>query len=98
MIVVANHPHGLIDGMLFAARHRAGAGRTTSILTRTLLTAKLMQIAGIYMIPVPFPHDEDALERKGVEMRKAMRWITCKSRAALIALFPVRCRCKRRTA
>ena len=70
VIVVANHPHGMVDGMIFADL----IGRVRSdyrILTRSLLTV-IDEVAGSYMIPVPFPHDKDA-QRKGVEMRaKAM--------------------------
>ncbi len=66
VIVVANHPHGMVDGMIFADL----IGRVRPdyrILTRSLLTA-IDEVAGSYMIPVPFPHDQDA-QRKGVEMR-----------------------------
>lgn len=71
VIVVANHPHGMVDGMIFGDL----IGRVRPdyrILTRSLLTA-IDEVAGSYMIPVPFPHDPDA-QRKGVEMRaKAMK-------------------------
>ena len=83
VIVVANHPHGLVDGMIFADL----IGRVRSdyrILTRSLLTS-IDQAAGSYMIPVPFPHDPDA-QRKGVEMRaKAMAHL---KDGGVVALFP----------
>ena len=66
LIVTANHPHGLIDGMVLA--ELIGKIRTDyKILTRSLLTG-VDQIDN-FMIPVPFPHEEMALE-KNLEMRK----------------------------
>lgn len=83
VIVVANHPHGMVDGMIFADL----IGRVRSdyrILTRSLLTA-IDEVAGSYMIPVPFPHDPEA-HRKGVEMRsKAMKHL---ADGGVVALFP----------
>lgn len=83
VIVVSNHPHGLIDGMLFADL----IGRVRPdyrILTRSLLTM-IDAAAGSYMIPVPFPHDEQA-QRKGVEMRaRAMGHL---KDGGVVALFP----------
>jgi len=83
VIVVANHPHGMVDGMIFADL----IGRVRPdyrILTRSLLTS-LDEVAGSYMIPVPFPHDQDA-QRKGVEMRaKAMAHL---KEGGVVALFP----------
>ena len=83
VIVVANHPHGMVDGMIFADL----IGRVRPdyrILTRSLLTA-IDEVAGSYMIPVPFPHDKDA-QRKGVEMRaKAMKHL---KEGGVVALFP----------
>lgn len=83
VIVVANHPHGMVDGMIFADL----IGRVRSdyrILTRSLLTS-IDEIAGSFMIPVPFPHDPDA-QRKGVEMRaRAMEHLKA---GGVVALFP----------
>lgn len=83
VVVVANHPHGMVDGMIFADL----IGRVRSdyrILTRSLLTS-IDEVAGSYMIPVPFPHDPDA-QRKGVEMRaKAMAHL---KDGGVVALFP----------
>lgn len=83
VIVVANHPHGMVDGMIFADL----IGRVRPdyrILTRSLLTA-IDEVAGSYMIPVPFPHDPEA-QRKGVEMRaKAMKHL---ADGGVVALFP----------
>ncbi|MDW4500536.1 lysophospholipid acyltransferase family protein [Sulfitobacter sp. D35] len=83
VVVVANHPHGMVDGMIFADL----IGRVRPdyrILTRSLLTA-IDEVAGSYMIPVPFPHDPDA-QRKYIEMRnKAMTHL---KEGGVVALFP----------
>ena len=83
VVVVANHPHGMVDGMIFADL----IGRVRNdykILTRQLLTG-IDEVASSYMIPVPFPHDQDA-QRKSVEMRaNAMAHL---KENGLIALFP----------
>lgn len=83
VVVVANHPHGMVDGMIFADL----IGRVRPdyrILTRSLLT-DIDDVAGSYMISVPFPHDPDA-QRKGVEMRaKAMAHL---AEGGVVALFP----------
>lgn len=83
VIVVANHPHGMVDGMIFADL----IGRVRPdyrILTRSLLTA-IDEVAGSFMIPVPFPHDPDA-QRKGVEMRaNALKHL---ANGGVVALFP----------
>ncbi|MFC6688287.1 lysophospholipid acyltransferase family protein [Jhaorihella thermophila] len=83
VVVVANHPHGMVDGMILAEL----IGRVRQdyrILTRSVLTG-LDEAATSFMIPVPFPHDPDA-QRKMVEMRaKAMEHL---SRGGVVALFP----------
>jgi putative hemolysin len=68
VVIVANHPHGMVDGMILAdliGRRRPDY----RILTRALLTG-IDEVASSYLIPVPFPHEEDA-QRKSVEMRAA---------------------------
>lgn len=82
VVVVANHPHGLVDGMVLA--FLLGQVRTDyKILTRSLLTG-VPEIAR-FMIPVPFPHEPGAHEAS-LAMRKA----TTDHLAAggLVALFP----------
>ena len=83
VIVVANHPHGMVDGMIFADL----IGRVRPdyrILTRSLLTA-IDEVAGSYMIPVPFAHDPEALT-KGIAMRAAaMKHL---KEGGVVALFP----------
>ena len=82
VIVVANHPHGLVDGMILAEL----IGRVRQdykILTRTLLTG--VQEIEEFMIPVPFPHETDA-RQKSLEMRNlAMAHL---QNNGLIVLFP----------
>ena len=66
LIITANHPHGLVDGMVLA--ELIGKVRTDyKILTRSLLTG-VNQIDQ-FMIPVPFDHEENALQ-KSLEMRR----------------------------
>ncbi|MEM6638220.1 MAG: lysophospholipid acyltransferase family protein [Pseudomonadota bacterium] len=67
VVVVANHPHGLVDGMVLADL----IGRVREdykILTRSLLTG--IEEINQFMIPVPFPHEDDAL-KKNLEMRQS---------------------------
>jgi len=82
LVVTANHPHGLVDGMVMA--ELIGRVRTDyKILTRSLLTG----VAEIdrFMIPVPFAHDPDA-HAKNVEMRRhAMQHL---AGGGVVALFP----------
>lgn len=83
VVVVANHPHGMVDGMIMADL----IGRVREdyrILTRTVLTG-LDEAATSFMIPVPFPHDPEA-QRKMVEMRaNAMAHL---ANGGVVALFP----------
>ncbi len=83
VILVANHPHGLVDGMILADI----IGRVRNdyrILTRSILTG-IDESAASYMIPVPFPHEDDA-QRKMIAMRaQAMDHLRA---GGLVALFP----------
>ena len=82
LVITANHPHGLVDGMVLA--ELIGKVRTDyKILTRSLLTG-VKQIDQ-FMIPVPFDHEENALE-KSLEMRKtAMDHL---EKGGVIVIFP----------
>ena len=83
VIFVANHPHGLVDGMILADL----IGRVRDdyrILTRSLLTG-IDEDAASYMIPVPFPHEPEA-QKKMVEMRRAA--MEHLKSGGLVALFP----------
>jgi putative hemolysin len=65
LVVVANHPSGLVDGMVMAemiCRVRSDF----KILTRSLLTG--IPEVEEFMIPVPFPHEDNAREL-GLQMR-----------------------------
>jgi len=82
LIVVANHPHGLVDGMVMAEL----IGRVRQdykILTRSLLTE--VEEIKQFMIPVPFPHEDRAIE-KSLEMRK--RSMAHLAKGGVIVLFP----------
>jgi putative hemolysin len=82
VIVVANHPHGLVDGMVLA--ELIGRVRTDyKILTRSLLTG-IPEIEE-FMIPVPFPHEKDSL-KKNLAMRKASN--AHLEKGGVIVLFP----------
>ncbi len=82
VIVVANHPHGLVDGMVLA--ELIGRVRTDyKILTRSLLTG-IPEIEQ-FMIPVPFPHEENAIP-KSLEMRRAT--MAHLAAGGVVALFP----------
>lgn len=82
LIVVANHPNGIVDGMILAAL----VGRKRDdflILTRSLVAG--VQEVKQFMLPVPFPHEEDAF-RRSLEMRKkAMERL---KEGGVIILFP----------
>mgnify|MGYP000271131438 FL=1 len=65
MVVVANHPSGVVDGMIMAEI----VNRVRSdfkILTRSLLTG--IPEVEQFMIPVPFPHEDNSREL-GLQMR-----------------------------
>ncbi len=82
VIVVANHPHGLVDGMVLAEL----VGRVRhdyKILTRSLLTE--VEEIKRFMIPVPFPHETGAIE-KSLEMRK--RAMAHLEQDGVVVIFP----------
>lgn len=82
VIIVANHPHGLVDGMLLA--ELIGRVRTDyKILTRSLLTG-IPEIEQ-FMIPVPFPHEEDSIKKSLTMRKEAMGHLAA---GGVVALFP----------
>ena len=82
LVVVANHPHGLVDGMVLAELVRRVRG-DFKILTRSLLTN--VPVIQYHMLPVAFPHEPDAV-RQNIEMRKqAMEHLKT---GGVIILFP----------
>lgn len=82
LVIVANHPHGLVDGMVLA--ELIGRRRTDyKILTRSLLTG--VGEIDQFMIPVPFPHEEDALQQNLEMRRQAMEHLKS---GGCIVLFP----------
>jgi putative hemolysin len=82
VVVVANHPSGLVDGMVMAEL----VNRVRSdfrILTRSLLTG--IPEVEEFMIPVPFPHEDNA-RALGLQMRdETIRHLKA---GGLIILFP----------
>lgn len=66
VIIVANHPHGLVDGMVIADLV-SNLRLDLKILSRGILTG-IDETAASFMISVPFPHEDDA-QAKGIEMR-----------------------------
>jgi putative hemolysin len=82
LVVVANHPHGLVDGMVLA--ELIGRIRTDyRILTRSLLTG-VAEVAP-FLIPVPFPHEDGALEKNLETRRQAMAHL---ARGGVVVVFP----------
>jgi putative hemolysin len=82
LVVVSNHPHGLVDGMVLAEM----INRVRSdfkILTRSLLTG-IPEVAE-FMIPVPFPHEDNAREL-GLQMRQET--MAHLNAGGVIILFP----------
>lgn len=83
VIFVANHPHGLVDGMVIAALV-SKVRPDYKILVRSILTG-IDETAASFLIPVPFPHEDDA-QKKGIAMRaEAMAMLES---GGAIALFP----------
>ncbi len=82
LVVVANHPHGLVDGMVMGEMLSRVRG-DFKILTRSLLTG-IPEIEE-FMIPVPFPHEENAREL-GLKMRNDT--MTHLANGGAIILFP----------
>lgn len=82
VIIVANHPHGLVDGMVLAEM----IGRVREdykILTRSLLTG--VEEIKHFMIPVPFPHEEGSIEKSLDMRRRAMAHL---EKNGVIVVFP----------
>ena len=65
LVVVANHPHGLVDGMILCELINR-VRPDFKILTRSLLTG--IPEVEMFMIPVPFPHEDNSREL-GLQMR-----------------------------
>jgi putative hemolysin len=82
VVVVANHPHGLVDGMLMGEMVSRVRG-DFKILTRSLLTG-IPEIEQ-FMIPVPFPHEENSREL-GLQMRELT--MAHLKAGGLVILFP----------
>ncbi|WP_438361556.1 lysophospholipid acyltransferase family protein [Palleronia pontilimi] len=82
LVITANHPHGLVDGLVLG--QLIGRRRTDyRILTRSLLTGvgEIQQ----FMIPVPFAHEADALQQSLAMRKAAMAHL---GQGGCIVLFP----------
>ena len=83
VVLVANHPHGLVDGLVIAEL----VGRVRPdwrILSRSILVG-LDPEASRRLISVPFPDDAD-VQAKMLEMRRQS--LADLGRGGLVALFP----------
>lgn len=82
LVVVSNHPSGLVDGMVLAEMVTR-VRDDFKILTRSLLTG--IPEVEQFMIPVPFPHEDNAREL-GLQMRdETMKHLKA---GGVIILFP----------
>ncbi|MCR8726516.1 lysophospholipid acyltransferase family protein [Frigidibacter sp. ROC022] len=82
VVVVSNHPHGLVDGMIFAAT--IGKVRTDyKILSRSLLAG--VKEVSEFLIAVPFPHEEDSFKNSIAMRNETMEHL---KKGGVIALFP----------
>lgn len=82
LIVVANHPHGMVDGMVMA--ELVGRKRDDFlILTRSLLSG--VKEISKFMLPVPFPHEENSFNESLAMRKKAMDHL---KNGGVIILFP----------
>lgn len=83
VVLVANHPHGLVDGMVLAAILGRVRGNYR-ILARSILSG-IDASASSFMISVPFLHEADAQARMVAMRSQAMAHL---ARGGLVALFP----------
>lgn len=82
LVVVSNHPHGLVDGIVMA--HLLSHARDDyKILARAFL--RHVPRIDKYLLPVAFPHEPDAIQTN-IRMRKEA--ISHLKEGGCIALFP----------
>jgi putative hemolysin len=82
LVVVSNHPHGLVDGIVMA--HLLSHARDDyKILARAFL--RHVPRIDRYLLPVAFPHEPDAIQTN-IRMRKEA--IAHLKNQGCIALFP----------
>jgi len=82
LVIVSNHPHGLIDGIVMA--HLVSHARDDyKILTRSLLCH--VPRIDKYLLPVSFAHEQDAIQNN-IRMRKEA--IQHLRQGGCVALFP----------
>ena len=82
LVVVSNHPHGLVDGIVMA--HLLGHARDDyKILTRSLLCH--VPRIDKYLLPVSFPHEIDAIQNNIQTRRVAIQHL---KDGGCVGLFP----------
>lgn len=82
LVVVSNHPHGLVDGLVLAVL--VGQVRQDyKILTRAIISG-ISEVAH-FCLPVPFPHEEDALKKNLDVRKKSMEML---DQGGVIIIFP----------
>lgn len=92
IVVVCNHPHGLVDGVVLAwllSKRR----EDFQIITRALLNG--VDVAEKNLLSISFPHEEDAV-RKNLETRKAA--VANMKAGHCIGVFPAGTVCTSKTA
>lgn len=82
LIIISNHPHGLIDGLVMA-RLISQVRDDYQILTRAFLVG--VKRVEQYLLPVAFPHEPDSV-RRNIKMRQQA--IQALKDGHCIALFP----------
>lgn len=83
VVFVANHPHGMVDGLVMA-QILAQRRKDFRILTRSLLT-NIHPVADKFLIPVPFPGQSDSQEKMVAMRHAAMENL---AGGGLVSLFP----------
>ncbi|MCP5085969.1 MAG: acyltransferase [Rhodobacteraceae bacterium] len=82
LVVVSNHPHGLVDGIVMA--HLLSHARDDyKILTRSLLCH--VPRIDKYLLPVSFPHEPDAIQNNLRTRKEAIQHLKA---GGCVGLFP----------
>ncbi len=92
IVVVCNHPHGLVDGLVLAwllSKRR----EDFQIITRALLNG--VSVAEKNLLSISFPHEEDAV-RKNLKTRKEA--VTSVRDGHCVGVFPAGTVCTSKTA
>ena len=82
VVVVANQPHGLIDGIIVAALVGSIRSDYRIISRRSVLGFEAMER---HLIPVAFPHEPEAIEQNLMMRKNAMDYL---KKGGLVVIFP----------